>query len=152
RAVVDRLRQGTGAAGLDASGYEVAHAVIVAFHLLGFNRIGTHQRKETVVKRMTSLLTAAIAVTWFVSTSAAPQKPPTTTEKATAARNAPGAKTPQQELDEAKRLLDGINEASLDGDASRRLAMLKSDMNELAAAYLGQKGVSPPTGAANRPA
>jgi len=103
------------------------------------------------VKRMTSLLTAAIALTWLGSTAVAAQTPPTSADKAPV-RQATPAKTPQQELDEAKRLLDGINESSLDGDASRRLAMLKNDMNELAAAYFGQKGAPPPTGAANRAA
>jgi hypothetical protein len=104
------------------------------------------------VRRMTCLLTAAVAVTLLGSTTASAQTPPASPDKAPTDRQTTRTRTPQQELSEAKRLLDGINEASLDGEASRRLATLKNDMNELAATYLGQKGATPPTGTAERAA
>lgn len=73
--------------------------------------------------------------------------------------------TPRQHLDQAKRLIDGIDPMALDKDAARRVEELKRDVNELASGYLARtsdnasadtrsgddRSVSP-TGRADRPA
>jgi hypothetical protein len=63
------------------------------------------------------------------------------------------ARTPQQQLDEAKRIVDAIDESSIQREAAERFADLKRDLNDLATAYRAQKDRSAsPTapGAQNR--
>jgi hypothetical protein len=90
-----------------------------------------------IVKGLTPALSAAVLGALFsvpvVSTGQ-------TTATQPAASTAPAnLKTPQQHLDEAKRILAGVNESSLTGEASRLFATLKRDVNDLAASYLKRK-------------
>jgi len=79
---------------------------------------------------------AAVILCGALATRSVAQQP--TAADKTATTRAPTAeqKTPQQHLDEAKKLVDSINESSLSGGAARQLANLKRDLNELASAYL----------------
>jgi hypothetical protein len=72
-----------------------------------------------------------------------------TTRTQSGAPNAADIKTPQQHLDEAKRIVAGVNEASLSGEAAKRFAVLKRDLNELAAAYLKRTELGSAPGSAH---
>jgi hypothetical protein len=66
-------------------------------------------------------------------------------DRALLAKTAADPQTPQQHLDEAKRLLDGITEPSLSTEVARRIANLKCEFNILASAYPATSDSNTPT-------
>ena len=66
-------------------------------------------------------------------------------DRALLAKTAADPRTPQQHLDEAKRLLNGITEPSLSTEVTRRIANLKCEFNTLASAYLAASDGNTPT-------
>jgi hypothetical protein len=89
--------------------------------------------------RSVFVLVAAAALSTVLTSSAvsAGQTAPNQAPRPEASRD---QKTPQQHLDEAKRILAAVDEASLSAEASPKFVALKRDLNDLAKRYLERAG------------
>jgi hypothetical protein len=85
------------------------------------------------VKRFTTPLTYVVVVAGFIAVPTAGSAQPPSPAQASAAPSA--EQTPQQHLDQARKIADAIPESAVEGDAARLLIDLKRRVTELGTSY-----------------